>query len=322
MSSMFDNAVQCTTCAMYAILEQQFEGAYCCARCVHTAHLEARILDLNEQVATLRSIANLEASRLPNEQSLAGVDTGEGGSMEVQEHKAARWVTVRKKGRGKSVREASPKLVHPNKFARLADEGDVGSEIALLQQDTTPVCSSKMGNRSAGQARQVLVVGDSIIRGTDRAICHKDRDRRTVCCLPGARVRHIADRVDRLLGGAGENPAVMVHIGTNDKVRGRWSVLKNDFRDLGQKLRARTSKVIFSEILPVPRATPERQREIREVNKWLKNWCRKEGFGFLENWADFCLGYRLYARDGLHLNGEGAAVLGDKMARKLEEYLN
>jgi lysophospholipase L1-like esterase len=114
----------------------------------------------------------------------------------------------------------------------------------------------------------------------------------------------------------------MVHVGTNDIGRCKRSVLINNFRDLGSKLKARTSKVVFSEILPVPRATPERQREIRELNKWLRSWCRKEGFGCMENWADFAVGYRLYARDGLHLNGEGAAVLGEKMARRVEECLN
>lgn len=327
MPSTIDNAVQCTSCQMYAVLEQPFEGAYLCSKCEQIVRLESHIVYLNERVSILRSVANLEKSLLLTEQALLGEEEGEGGSMEAQESEVGSWITFRKQGRGKSAREASPDLTHPNKFARLADEGDVSSGRALLQPDTSSasqgsVSSSKQGTRRAGQARQVLVVGDSIIRGTDRAICHKDRDRRTVCCLPGARVRHIADRVDRLLGGAGEDPAVMVHIGTNDKVRGRWSVLKNDFRDLGHKLRARTSKVVFSEILPVPRATQERQREIREVNKWLKNWCRKEGFGFLENWADFSVGYRLYSRDGLHLNGEGAAVLGEKMARRLEECLN
>ncbi|XP_056375946.1 uncharacterized protein LOC130273348 [Hyla sarda] len=327
MASMLENAVQCTSCSMYAILEQQFEGAYCCARCVLVVRLEAQILHLEGRLATMRSINNMERSLLLTEQALSGIEVGEDSGTELQDSQAVSWVTVRKRGRGKSVREASPELAHPNKFARLADEGDAITELAELQQDTASdrqggVCSSKEGGRSTGQARQVLVVGDSIIRGTDRAICHKDRDRRTVCCLPGARVRHIADRVDRLLGGAGEDPAVMVHIGTNDKVRGRWSVLKNDFRDLGRKLKARTSKVVFSEILPVPRATPERQREIREVNKWLRSWCRKEGFGFMENWADFAVGYRLYRRDGLHLNGEGAALLGEKMARRVEECLN
>ena len=70
------------------------------------------------------------------------------------------------------------------------------------------------------------MVGDSILRRTERAICDKDLKRRTVCCLPGSQVRHIMDLVDRLLGGAGEDPAVIVHVGTNDNVKRRWSVLK------------------------------------------------------------------------------------------------
>lgn len=46
------------------------------------------------------------------------------------------------------------------------------------------------------------------------------------------------------------------------------------------------------------------------------------GFKFLENWANFSVGYRLFSRDRLHLNGEGAALLGKKMAKKLEGLLN
>ncbi|KAG9465935.1 hypothetical protein GDO78_017503 [Eleutherodactylus coqui] len=116
-------------------------------------------------------------------------------------------------------------------------------------------CSSEKGMGSAGQARQILVVGDSIIRWTDRVICYKDRDHQTVCCLPGARVRHIADRIDRLLGGTGKDSVVMVHVGTNEQIRGQLRALKNDFKDLGSKLRARTSGLVFSEILPAPKAT-------------------------------------------------------------------
>uniref|UniRef100_A0A8C5QSS9 SGNH hydrolase-type esterase domain-containing protein n=1 Tax=Leptobrachium leishanense TaxID=445787 RepID=A0A8C5QSS9_9ANUR len=166
----------------------------------------------------------------------------------------------------------------------------------------------------------VVVVGDSIIKRVDRVICRADRLNRTVCCLPGARVRHV---VDRLLGGAGDDPAVMVHIGTNDKVRGRWKDLKNDFRELGSKLKKRSSKVVFSEILPLPRATVERQREIREVNAWLKAWCRKEGFGFLEHWAHFALGRKeLYKKDGLHLTHRGTYVLSEKFKGFAKKYLN
>lgn len=49
------------------------------------------------------------------------------------------------------------------------------------------------------------------------------------------RVWHIMDWMDRLLGGAGKDPAVMVQIGTNDKVR--WNILKKEFRDLGDILK-------------------------------------------------------------------------------------
>lgn len=38
--------------------------------------------------------------------------------------------------------------------------------------------------------------------------------------------------MNRLLVGAGEDPTVRVYIGTNDKVGGRWRILKNNFRDL------------------------------------------------------------------------------------------
>lgn len=41
------------------------------------------------------------------------------------------------------------------------------------------------------------------------------------------------DLVDWLLSGARRGPAVMVDVATNDKVRGRRSVLKNYFRNLG-----------------------------------------------------------------------------------------
>lgn len=59
----------------------------------------------------------------------------------------------------------------------------------------------------------------------------------------GALVWHIVDWMDRLLCGAGVDPAAMVHIGTNEKVRGRWSILKKLFQGLGNL----------------------------EVNKWLRN---------------------------------------------------
>uniref|UniRef100_A0A8C5QPI5 SGNH hydrolase-type esterase domain-containing protein n=1 Tax=Leptobrachium leishanense TaxID=445787 RepID=A0A8C5QPI5_9ANUR len=326
--SKLEGLTQCTSCCMYACLEESFQGPYLCSKCERVALLEARIGDLEGQIVTLRQIDNLERSLLLTEQSIVEESRGVGG-VELTGEQVGSWVSVTRgsRGGGKRKRLASPDLAHTNRFAPLSEDvGCSSSGVAVLE--AAPSNSrgisppSKGGIKRASKPRQVVVVGDSIIKRVDRVICRADRLNRTVCCLPGARVRHVVDRVDRLLGGAGDDPAVMVHIGTNDKVSGRWKDLKNDFRELGSKLKKRSSKVVFSEILPVPRATVERQREIREVNAWLKAWCRKEGFGFLEHWAHFALGYNLYSCDRLHLNGRGSAVLGERMVKRLEETLN
>lgn len=78
--------------------------------------------------------------------------------------------------------------------------------------------------------------------------------------------------------------------------------------------------MVFSEILPVEPL----QKSSRKLGnfKWLRNWCRMEGFGFLENWVGFSVSYPIYSRDGLHINGEGAALLWERMAKKFKELLN
>uniref|UniRef100_A0A803K6Y4 Provisional ortholog of nuclear receptor coactivator 5 n=1 Tax=Xenopus tropicalis TaxID=8364 RepID=A0A803K6Y4_XENTR len=173
----------------------------------------------------------------------------------------------------------TPGFAHPNRFARLCEEdGSVNSGLAVLDEadlsnSRETSFSSSGGEESRARPKQMVVIGDSIIRKVDRVICRADRFNRTVCCLPGARVRHVVDPVDTLLGGAGHDPAILVHIGTNDKMNGRWGTLKSEFRDLGSKIKQRSSNVIFSEILPVPRASLGRQRELRELNAWLKSCC-------------------------------------------------
>uniref|UniRef100_A0A6I8SAG9 Uncharacterized protein n=1 Tax=Xenopus tropicalis TaxID=8364 RepID=A0A6I8SAG9_XENTR len=288
--SNIEGMTQCTACRMYAVVEQQFQSAYLCCGCERVATLEARVRALEEQVATLRSIDNLERSLLLTEQELAGSDSM-GGGEQGKDDRAVSWVTVRKSSVGKRKREAAPGFAHPNRFARLCEEdGSVNSGLAVLDEadlsnSRETSFSSSGGEESRARPKQMVVIGDSIIRKVDRVICRADRFNRTVCCLPGARVRHVVDRVDTLLGGAGHDPAVLVHIGTNDKMNGRWGTLKSEFRDLGSKIKQRSSNVIFSEILPVPRASLGRQRELRELNAWLKSWCNPSGL------------YRLYPKE-------------------------
>jgi len=70
-----------------------------------------------------------------------------------------------------------------------------------------------------------------MIRGIDSIICEQDRESRMVCCLPGARVRDIYDRLERILEREREDPVVVVHVGTNNIGRSRKEDLFGDFKN-------------------------------------------------------------------------------------------
>ena len=61
----------------------------------------------------------------------------------------------------------------------------------------------------------------------------------------------------------------------------RDELLQSEFRELGDKLKSRTSKVIIPGILPVPHASQSRNRRILQMNMWLEKWCKGDGFKFL-----------------------------------------
>uniref|UniRef100_A0A3B3RKE6 SGNH hydrolase-type esterase domain-containing protein n=1 Tax=Paramormyrops kingsleyae TaxID=1676925 RepID=A0A3B3RKE6_9TELE len=81
--------------------------------------------------------------------------------------------------------------------------------------------------------------------------------------------------------------------------------------DLPDRVDNRTSMVVFSEILPVPRASQAKLAEIR-----------KEGFRFMGHWRTFWNRWDLFKPDGLHLNRRGTSVLGRRICRVVEECLN
>ena len=57
-----------------------------------------------------------------------------------------------------------------------------------------------------------IYVGDSIVRKTDSTL-NKVED--IVVCLPGARIEHVTERVQRIMG-RGNGGTTLVHIGTNN----------------------------------------------------------------------------------------------------------
>ncbi|KAM7181823.1 uncharacterized protein RBU57_000475 [Macrochelys suwanniensis] len=111
----------------------------------------------------------------------------------------------------------------------------------------------RLENRTVTRKRQVYVIGDSLLRRIDRPVTRADPDNRRVCCLPGAKIRDVDLRLKRILKGAGKNPLIILHVGTNDTARFSLERIKGDYARLGKTLKEIEAQVIFSGILPVPR---------------------------------------------------------------------
>ena len=57
-----------------------------------------------------------------------------------------------------------------------------------------------------------IYVGDCIVRKTDTGLS-KGED--VVVCLPGARIEHVTERVEQIMG-RGNGGSILVHVGTNN----------------------------------------------------------------------------------------------------------
>uniref|UniRef100_A0A452HYB5 SGNH hydrolase-type esterase domain-containing protein n=1 Tax=Gopherus agassizii TaxID=38772 RepID=A0A452HYB5_9SAUR len=184
-----------------------------------------------------------------------------------------------------------------------------------------PAVGDRPQNRTVARKRQVYVIGDSLLRRVDRPVTRPDRENRRVCCLPGAKIQDVDLRLNTILAGAGKNPLIILHVGTNDTASYSLDCIKEDYARLGKRLKDIEAQVIFSGILPVPRAGRRRSDKIMAINRWLREWCYKEGFGMYGHWEAFT-DRRLFAQDGLHLSKEGNRILGWRLADLIKRALN
>ena len=76
----------------------------------------------------------------------------------------------------------------------------------------------------------------------------------------------------------------MVHRGVNDGGKVYSEVLKNRYRILGKRLKAKGCEVMFSGILPRLGNNIEIISRVIDVNEWLEEWCREEGFTLRKQW--------------------------------------
>jgi len=69
----------------------------------------------------------------------------------------------------------------------------------------------------AKKKRRVVVVGDSLLRGTEGPICRPDPSHREVCCLLGAQVRDVARKLPGLVWPSDYYPLLVIRVG-GDKI--------------------------------------------------------------------------------------------------------
>ena len=93
-----------------------------------------------------------------------------------------------------------------------------------------------------------IYVGYSIVRKTDTRLS-KGKD--VVVCLPGARIEHVTERVEKIVG-RGNGGSIVVLAGTNNADKEGTTAILEKYRDLLKKTKqARVGQIIISGILPV-----------------------------------------------------------------------
>ena len=93
-----------------------------------------------------------------------------------------------------------------------------------------------------------IYVGDSIVRKTGARLS-KGKD--VVVCLPRARIAHVTERVEQIMG-RGNGGSIVIHIGTNNADKEGTTAIVEKYRSLLKKTKqARVGQIILSGILPV-----------------------------------------------------------------------
>ena len=73
---------------------------------------------------------------------------------------------------------------------------------------------------------------------------------------------------------------VLFHVGTSDTAVSNLKYIKSDYKELGAAVKNSGAQVVFSSVLQVRGMERERADRIKKINKWLREWCWEQGFGY------------------------------------------
>ncbi|RMC00755.1 hypothetical protein DUI87_22438 [Hirundo rustica rustica] len=118
--------------------------------------------------------------------------------------------------------------------------------------------------------RRVIVVGDSLLRGTEGPVCRPDPSYREVCCLPRVWVQNITERLPGLIQPSDYYPLLILQASSDEIEKRSVQAIKRDFRALGQVVDKTEAQVVFCSVPLVVEKNDERNRRTHIINKWLK----------------------------------------------------
>ena len=131
-----------------------------------------------------------------------------------------------------------------------------------------------------------ICVGYSIVRKTDSRM---NTGEDVVVCLPGARIEHVTERVENIMG-IGKGGTILVHIGTNNADKEGTTAIVDKYRKLLKKTKeARVEQIILSGILPVfgNRIDGYRISKRMAINGMVKRLCKEDEVGYVDMWDSF-----------------------------------
>ena len=168
--------------------------------------------------------------------------------------------------------------------------------------------------------KRAVIIGDSLLRGTEGPICCSDPSHREVCCLPGAWVRDVVRNITRLIKPSDYYPLLVFHVGNEEVGKRSSQVIKRDFRALGRLLKGSGTQVVFSSVLSVGDWDPHKRRRVDMLNKWLCELCA-QGFRYYSLGRSLEKGGMLTA-DGSPLTRRATNIPGNKLAGLVSRALN
>ena len=115
---------------------------------------------------------------------------------------------------------------------------------AKLVQPPTHIRTSAIRN-----VRRVLVIGDSLLRGTEAPICCPDNISREVYFLPRARIRDVTERLLSLVKPADYHSFLLFQVRSHDVAMRRLRNFKRDFMSLGMSCLSEESMAFTASVM-------------------------------------------------------------------------